>query len=168
MRRSVFERVGLFSPAFPWGEDREFQLRAWGAGVQGLYLPAAVATCHVPPERLTKRYQRQWFGHAGRTHARMQLLERTDTRGRLVAPIRGRRVFRVPGYLLRQLVIEIRRWTRAFVSGDAEQAFIAENRIRYLVSYLAEHRHAVVAGGAVMPSATVIPTLPDAAGRGPH
>src|SRR5919106_3151187 len=140
VRRSVFERVGLFPPAFPWGEDREFQLRAWEAGVRGIYLPEVVAVCRVPPERVTKRYQRQWFSKAGRVHARMQLMERTDGQGRLVAPVPGRRVLRVPGYLLRQLGREVGRWTRAFVCLRGQEAFRAENRIRYLASYLAEHR----------------------------
>ena len=140
VRRSVFERVGLFSPAFPWGEDREFQLRAWEAGVQGMYLPDVVAMCRVPAERVTKRYQREWFAKAGRVHARMQLLERIDGQGRLVAPVPGRRVFRVPGYLLRELGREVGRWTGAFVRRRRREAFRAENRIRYLASYLAERR----------------------------
>ena len=140
VRRRVFERVGLFSPAFPWGEDREFQLRAWELGVQGMYLPDVVAVCRVPPERVTKRYQRQWFSNAGRVHARMQLLERTDCQGRLVAPVRGLRVFRVPGYLLRELGREVGRWMRFFACRRHLEAFRSENRIRYLASYLAERR----------------------------
>jgi GT2 family glycosyltransferase len=152
VRRSVFERAGLFSPAFPWGEDREFQLRAWELGVQGMYLPDVVAVCRVPPERVTKRYQRQWFSNAGRVHARMQLLERTDVRGCLVAPVPGRRVFRVPCYLLRELGREVGRWIRAFVCRRDREAFRAENRIRYLASYLAERRRA-----SARPDAAVSP-----------
>lgn len=159
VRRGVFERVGLFSPAFPWGEDREFQLRAWDAGVQGMYLPNVVAVCRVPPERVTKHYQRAWFSKAGRVHARMQLLERTDWQGRLVAPVRGRRVFRVPGYLLRELGREVGRWARAFVCGQGRQAFRVENRIRYLVSYLAEHRRLSARPAAVVPAPAAMPPL---------
>ena len=160
VRRSVFERAGLFSPAFPWGEDREFQLRAWEAGVQGMYLPNVVAVCRVPPERVTKRYQRQWFSKAGRVHARMHLQERIDFQG-LVAPFPGRRVFRMPGYLLRELGLEVLRWTRAFVCRRGREAFRAENRIRYLAGYLAERRRLSARPGAVTPPPTAISALPN-------
>jgi glycosyltransferase involved in cell wall biosynthesis len=164
VRCSVFERVGLFSPAFPWGEDREFQMRAWEAGIQGMYLPEIVAVCRVPPERVAKSHQRRWFSNAGRVHARMHLLERTDREGRLVATLRGRRLFRLPGYLLRELGREVGRWTRALISGRGREAFRAENQIRYLASYLAEHRRGSAPVDASSPPA--IPMLPDdTAGR---
>lgn len=159
VRRSVFDRVGFFSPAFPWGEDREFQLRAWEVGVRGLYLPAAVAVCHVPPERVTKRYQRQWFSKAGRWHARMQLLERHDCEGRLVPPVRGRRVFGVPAYILRALCLEIGRWIRAAAFGRGLTAFRSELRIRYLASYLAEHRRRFAPRDRVASRLAATPTL---------
>ncbi len=140
VRRSVFDRIGLFSAAFLWGEDREFQLRAWERSILGMYAPDLVAVCPVPDKRVTKRYQRQWFTKAGRVHARMQLLERMDRHGALVSPQRGRPVLRMPGYLLRELGFEVGRWLRAVFDARSADAFGSENRIRYLVSYLAERR----------------------------
>ncbi len=159
VRRSVFDRVGLFSTAFPWGEDREFQLRAWEAGVLGLYVPDVIATCRVPAERLTKRYQRRWFAKAGRVHSRMQLLERMDRQGRLVPPVRGRPVLGMPGYLVRDLGLEIGRWLQALVLFRTVDAFHAENRIRYRFSYLAERRR------HPLPAKPLDPEAPSPAGN---
>jgi GT2 family glycosyltransferase len=140
VRRDVFNQVGLFSPQFPWGEDREFQLRAWQAGVRGLYFPDAVATCRVPRARLTKRYQRQWHAKAGRVHARMQLLERMDAGGVLVEPVRGRRVLGAPGYLVRSASRELLGWAGALTRLRRARAFQHETRLRYLAAYIAECR----------------------------
>jgi glycosyltransferase involved in cell wall biosynthesis len=144
VRRSVFRDVGLFSPVYPWGEDREFQLRAWDGGIRGLYVPDLVARCRVPVKRLTKTYQRQWFANAGRVHARMRLLERMDRDGRLMPPIEGSRVFGVPGYLFRELAIAVRGWIEAVARLRRSDAFRAETRIRYLCCYIAERRRQAV------------------------
>jgi glycosyltransferase involved in cell wall biosynthesis len=67
-RRDVFDRVGLFDNRLgrKWGTlrnqaQREWHLRAYAAGVVGLYLPHMVVHHLVPPERLTKAYFRRWL-----------------------------------------------------------------------------------------------------------
>jgi hypothetical protein len=133
-----------------------------------MYVPDVVAVCRVPPERVTRRYQRQWFSNAGRVHARMRLLERIDAHGRLVSQLSGRCVFRMPGYLLRELGRELGRWTRAVVCHQPGPAFRAEHRIRYLASYLAERRRAATPPAAGPSPATAIPTLHNETASGAH
>ena len=60
-RRSVFDRVGLFTPSFGRikdgigsTEDHEMQLRIWMAGLEGVYLPAVTAVAEIPPDRMTR------------------------------------------------------------------------------------------------------------------
>jgi glycosyltransferase involved in cell wall biosynthesis len=142
VRRSVFDVAGLFSADFPWGEDREFQLRAWGQGVLGHYAPDVIAFCRVPPERLTKRYQRKWFAHAGRVHARMRLLERMDRSGRLIPAIASVRLFGVPRFLLAQLLRDTLHWAAAMISLDSARAFAAQTRVLYLANYVLQRRRA--------------------------
>ncbi len=68
MRRSVLERVGLFStrlgPTPRWrllpGEDEELFRRLLDAGARGLYLPDLRIRHVVPAYRLEKRYWRRW------------------------------------------------------------------------------------------------------------
>jgi glycosyltransferase involved in cell wall biosynthesis len=155
VRRCVFEAVGGFSPAFPWGEDREFQLRAWDRGVRGRYVPDVVAICRVPVDRLTKQYQRRWFAHAGRVHARMRLLERMDREGRLVPAVRGATLFGVRRFLLTQLVADAARWLAAICSLDTARAFSAQMRVLYLTNYVVQRRRSERPGGADCPVVAV-------------
>ena len=152
VRRSVFDVVGGFSPSFPWGEDREFQLRAWEKDVRGRYVPDVVAICRVPSDRLTKSYQRRWFAQAGRVHARMQLLERIDRNGRLVAQLAGAKVFGVPRFLLTQLATDSGRWLAAIFSFDGARAFRAEMRVRYMINYILQRRRREEPGRAEFPA----------------
>ena len=55
VRRSVFDKVGMFSTEYPRGQDREIQLRMWRAGCRGLYVPGVVVKVPIPPERLNKQ-----------------------------------------------------------------------------------------------------------------
>lgn len=66
-RRSVFDRVGLYSPHLGRSgkgllseEDAELYSRIRAAQLHGLYIPELVIFHHIPPERLTHRYHRRW------------------------------------------------------------------------------------------------------------
>ena len=67
LRRSVFERVGLYDPHLGRSakgllsdEDAEFFGRVRRAGLKGLYVPDLAIHHYIAPERLTKRYYRRW------------------------------------------------------------------------------------------------------------
>jgi GT2 family glycosyltransferase len=136
-RRSVFERVGLFDPAYIKSQDREIQLRLWRAGGAGLYVPTLVISVDVPRERLTKKYFRYWYTIYGVYHSRMRLLDVIDRNGRLAEPT-GTRLFGAPGFLYRELLQSVVRWLSSAMRLDRVGAFYWENRCRYLFSYLRE------------------------------
>ena len=136
-RREVFDRVGLFDPAFTKSQDREIQLRLWRAGGVGLYVPEMAISVEVPPERLTKKYFRYWYRTYGIYHSRMRLLDAIDHNGGLTdSP--GRRVFGVPGFVYRSLLESGRDWLVAAARFNRTETFYYENRCRYLASYIAE------------------------------
>ena len=67
IRRSVFERVGTYSAKLGRTgkgllseEDAELHRRIQAAGVEGMYVPDLEILHYIAPERLTKKYHRQW------------------------------------------------------------------------------------------------------------
>jgi glucosyl-dolichyl phosphate glucuronosyltransferase len=136
-RREVFDRVGLFDPAYTKSQDREIQLRLWRAGGVGLYEPALAIRVDVPAERLTKQYFRYWYTTYGVYHSRMALLDALDREGRLVEPA-GRTLFGTPAFILRQLAESSARWAGSMLRFDTNQAFYWENQFRYRWSYVRE------------------------------
>ena len=136
-RREVFDRVGLFDPAFTISEDREIQLRLWRAGGVGLYVPEMAITVRVPPERLTKRYFRYWYRTYGVYHSRMRLLDAIDRNGGLTDPP-TRRILGVPRFIYRSLLESASAWVVAAAKFDRTATFYHENRCRYLASYIRE------------------------------
>ena len=105
-RAEVFREVGGFAPEFLRDEDREFNLRLWRAGKRGLYVDSVVAFAEVQPERLEKRYHRQWYRVTGSSHARLWYPDVIDRAGRLddAAAARGRRWLGVPCFLYREFL----------------------------------------------------------------
>lgn len=67
LRRSVFERVGMYSTHLGRSgkgllseEDAEFYRRLQKTAIRGMYVPDLTILHHVAPERLTRRYHRRW------------------------------------------------------------------------------------------------------------
>ncbi len=67
LRRTVFERVGVYSPALGRSskgllsdEDSEFFGRVREAGIVGMYVPDFAIHHYIPKERLTRNYHRRW------------------------------------------------------------------------------------------------------------
>ena len=67
LTRSILERVGLYSADLGRTdkgllscEDQDLYHRLRAAGARGFYLPQLIIYHYIPPERLTKRYYRQW------------------------------------------------------------------------------------------------------------
>ncbi len=137
VRRSAFEKAGLFSTEYPRGQDREMQLRMWQAGGRGLYAPGLLVTVPIPPERLTKPYFRKWYGKYGKVHARLELLDRIDKNGRLVSPPPDSRLFGTSPHVYRSLAVSVLGWAWATVRRHESERVYHENRICYFGNYLA-------------------------------
>lgn len=135
-RADVFEAVGGFSPAVQRvkdgigsTEDHEFLRRMYASGRVALYVPGAVVTTEVPPERMAREYHRRWHRGHGRFHALMRLPETETTRARL---------FGVPMHLVRTAVADLLAWLRSRISGDRARAFAAETRLWFFTGFLKE------------------------------
>jgi len=133
-RKRAFEQVGGFRADFQRVkngvgslEDHELLLRLWQAGRKGIYLPDVTVTAEVQPERLQKKYHREWHTGHGRFHAilRSELLERSK-RGKL---------FGVPAHLYRQALTDAARWTRSQLLGQQNEAFGHEVRMRFFAGF---------------------------------
>ena len=138
-RRRVFDRIGLFSPAFPRSEDTELMLRLWRSGARALYVPGMMAHAVVQPERLTKHYHRMWHSNIGRCNARMVLDEMTGPTGGLRPTMpEFTRVLGVPLFAVRQLMGEVLRWFLHTVRAQDAEAVWHEVMARALVGRIRE------------------------------
>src|SRR5437762_8162226 len=103
LRRDVFDRIGGFSPDFPRCQDHELLIRLWRTGAHVLYVPDLIVRTRIPPERLTRRYHRDWHGRHGFYTAAIRLPEIIDSEGRLLdAPAEAARVLGTPGFVYRE------------------------------------------------------------------
>lgn len=153
-RREVFERIGLFTPDFQRVkdsigslEDHEFQLRLWFAGGQGMYVPEIVVAAEVQAERMVKAYHRRWHTGHGTYGAMIRLKEITRPGGRLVGQRKYITLFGVPSFLFSGLLGNSGYWLLATLLGRKPQAFMRENRLRFLVSYIRKYNEMRAAEG---------------------
>jgi glycosyltransferase involved in cell wall biosynthesis len=137
-RAAVFHELGGFSAEYQRDEDREFNLRMWRNGKRGLYVDAVAVEAPIQPERLTKRYHRDWYHVTGASHARLRYRDSIDHDGRLDQALaaRARTFWGVPGFLYRELAMHLGRWLVKLAAFRADDAFVDECRMRYLASYL--------------------------------
>lgn len=96
VRRSVFDRIGMFSEAHFRHMDFEFGQRCIHAGVAVAYEPTLLVWAPVDPGMLSKRYFRRWSFKAGIVHD-------NDV------PIEGARLLRVPRWVFRELAADALR-----------------------------------------------------------
>ena len=127
-RRRVFDLVGLFTPALGRvkdgigsTEDHDMQLRAWRAGMRGLYVPSLGAVADVTKDRLTKQYHRRWHRGHGRHCAMMRLRELVPADlGPLSEPRDIVALFGAPAFVYADLARTGYNWLRAISRrGDA-------------------------------------------------
>jgi len=138
-RRSVFDRLGGFSPDFQRVkdtigslEDHEFLTRFWKAGGRALYAPDIVATAPVDLSRLEKAYHRRWhYGH-GHFYAVM--------RAPSIEASRMGRLFDVPAHLYRQFFEDGAAWCGCAVRGRWNDAFAYETRLRFFLGFFHTRR----------------------------
>jgi glucosyl-dolichyl phosphate glucuronosyltransferase len=135
-RREAFNAVGGFSPEYPRNQDREFEMRLWRAGRQGLYLPAMDVTVEIPPERLTRRYHRKWQATTGKYHALMRYRDTLTADGGLIEEPADRPKFLgSPRFLYREFLAHLAGYLRAAARFDADTRFFHETRLWYFVSF---------------------------------
>lgn len=141
-RRQVFETVGLFTPALGRikdgigsTEDHDFQLRAWRAGLRGLYAPTVVAIADVTPDRMDKAYHRRWHRGHGRHCAMMRLRELVPADlGPMSEPDDVVTLFGSPAFVYAELVRYSWRWVDALCR--RKDAFFYANKVRHVWNYL--------------------------------
>jgi len=133
-RRTVFDRVGRFSPevqrvkdGIGSTEDHELLTRVYESGGQMLYHPRMLVIARVPDDRCRRRYHRRWHEGHGRFHALMRVPEMERAR---VTP------FGVPGHLLREAARDLAAWGRSIVLADWDAAFLAELRLRFVKGFV--------------------------------
>jgi GT2 family glycosyltransferase len=140
-RRSMFDRIGGFAPAFSKGgdhSDTELLIRLFRSRGQALYVPKIVVTADVQVERLEKKYHRRWAFKAGRAQALMRFLEIFDRQGRLTEPAPDAdTLFGVPAFAYRGFATESAAWLAMALRGRGSAALIHEKRLRYLAGYVA-------------------------------
>jgi GT2 family glycosyltransferase len=145
-RRRVFDAVGVFTPALGRvmdgigsTEDHDMQLRAWRAGMQGLYVPSLSAVADVTPDRLTKHYHRRWHRGHGRHCAMMRLRELVPADlGPMSAPRDIVKLFGSPAFVYSDLLRTGYNWLRAVARrGDAR---FYSHRLHHVWSYIQTSR----------------------------
>jgi glucosyl-dolichyl phosphate glucuronosyltransferase len=134
--RAVLEHVGGFEPSVQRvgdgagsTEDQEWELRVWASGGHGVYDPTLEVEAVVTGDRVEKRHHRRWrFGH-GRHIARMRLPEVEASR---------RRVFGVPGHILRDGAADAWGWCIDRLQGDERAVFDREARLCFAAGFALE------------------------------
>ena len=122
-RRRVFDVVGVFTPSLGRvkdgigsTEDHDMQLRAWKAGMRGLYDPRLRVEADVTPDRLTRSYHRRWHRGHGRHCAMMRLRELVPADlGPLTEPGDVILLFGSPAFVYADLLRTGYNWMRAVV-----------------------------------------------------
>lgn len=123
-RRDVFDRIGMFSTRVqtvmrePGTEDHELLLRLWRGGGQGLYWPGLTATADIAPERMRRRYHRQWHRRHGRLSATMHDEQLEQTR---VGTFLG-----APGHTYRTAAVSFGGWIGGLLRMNPRMAFTHE------------------------------------------
>ena len=136
-RREAFDAVGGFSPSYPRGQDREFEMRLWRAGRQGLYLPRMDVTVDVPAERLTRAYHRRWQATTAKYHALMRYRDTLTPDGAMIEePAHAPRILGSPRFMYREFLNHLRGYATAALTFDADRRFFHETRLWYCVSFL--------------------------------
>jgi glucosyl-dolichyl phosphate glucuronosyltransferase len=135
IRKSVFEREGLFRPELQRignnlgsMEDHELFERFMQRGVKGLYVPELIVATALPPSRLTKEYHRAWHFQHGRFYAIHASIP-------VEPPGRGR-LFGVPAYLYRQAITDACLYVKHRLLIGIDHAFQDEIKLRFFAGFV--------------------------------
>lgn len=134
VKRSVFDKIGLYNTALGRTdkgllscEDEEMFERLLAGGFRGLYSPDLIILHYVPPERLTRRYHRQWSWGQGISKG---VLARTRRSG--VVEVMG-----IPRWQIRQAAGGLMRAVKGRLGlAPPSAAFEGELRVWNLAGYI--------------------------------
>ena len=116
------------------GEDHEIFMRLRRFNLYAGYYDPDIVVCHyVPPQRLTRRYFRQWFYWHGKTQALML----DDLYPGLDMP-RVPRVCGVPRFAIRQACQQAWRWLGSCARGNRLASLIEELRFVQYAGFFAQ------------------------------
>ena len=142
VRRSAFDKFGLFNDAFLRCEDHELEDRILYAGGRGLYVPTLSVHTTVPPARLLKAYHRRWHSERGIWLARLSVLntgEESESNDQRLPELV---LFEVPASIYRQLMTNFWNWLRSAAVQNEDSGFKYETKFRYFRSFIKE-RHSL-------------------------
>ncbi len=135
VRRSAFERAGLFDPATQRvkdgvgsTEDYEWERKVWQAGGHGVYVPDVICYCEVPQQRMKKSYHRRWHLGHGRFNA---LARRREFES-------ARRVLDVPLFLYRQALEALLYTPLCLLTGKNREAFERESYALFCLGFIGQ------------------------------
>jgi glycosyltransferase involved in cell wall biosynthesis len=133
-RRSVFDRVGRFSPdvqrvkdGIGSTEDHELLLRLYASGGRLLYLPRMLVMARVQAHRYDRDYHRRWHEGHGHFHAIMRAADMERSRLALLG---------IPSHLIRRAAHDLGAWLKSAVAADWDRAFAAELRLRFFRGFV--------------------------------
>jgi GT2 family glycosyltransferase len=145
-RKRVFARVGLFTASLGRvkdgigsTEDHDMQLRAWRAGMFGVYVPSIVVLADVTPDRFAKRYHRQWHQGHGRHCAMMRLRELVPADlGPMSEPDDIVTLFGAPAFVYADLIRTAALWLKAVCRRGDSRFYL--HQFHHLWSYVRTSR----------------------------
>jgi glycosyltransferase involved in cell wall biosynthesis len=131
-RREAFAKAGLFNPSLGRKAgtlrsqaQREWHLRARGAGCRGFYVPDMRVQHRVEPERLERQYFRRWHYWHGISRARLYYGSGFDPEepeaARYDRPLPS--ILGVPRRLFPKALASLRSWIWRGLRGHTAQAF---------------------------------------------
>ena len=115
-RRSLFDKIGLFSETHFRHMDYEFGMRAAAAGAAIAYEPSLSVAAPVDPDMITRRYFRRWSLKAGMLH---------DS----AADAHEAKLFNAPRWVYRRLLQDLLAYPAALLGAGAAAAFQRELRL---------------------------------------
>ena len=96
-----------------------------------MYVPNVVVESEVQEDRQRKSYHRKW--HAG--HARYCAMMETE-----IITDDMPELFGMPACFIRLAGSHAAGWVKSTVGGRPDRAFLHENKIRFLIYYMRQHR----------------------------
>jgi glycosyltransferase involved in cell wall biosynthesis len=139
--RSLFEQIGGFRADLGRTGGRlvlgqevpELLLRARGAGLRGMYLPAMEVHHHIPAARLTPAYFRRWWFGKGVSRAGLERMQPVTELG--VDLTRTPHLLGVPRYMYRALLQDGVGMVRERLRGRREASFRHQMMVAYFAGY---------------------------------
>lgn len=124
IRRSALKRAGSYRTDLGGHHDLEMFERLLASGAQGMYLPGLVIYHHIPPDRLRKKYFRQWMWRAGVAYARMP--ERSAVR----------KIAGIPRYVIKRALQSLAQAGVSWIIPDSGRSRLeAELDLIYSISF---------------------------------